>query len=130
LNLAPVEFAGGRNQGVRQPGALAHGIESLAVGLAVDKAQRVRRCQEIVMSLVNAIEEQFEARSRVDSKMVAAFRARVPVGLEILFPDDLPAALALLPESLGADALLAVLLLGGRLRPGFIPFEPGHARLP
>src|SRR5437764_9431314 len=53
--------------------------------------------------------------------MALAFRADVPVGVEILLPDDLAAIVALDPQALGADALLR-----RGLDLVIFALEPGH----
>src|SRR5206468_5846581 len=77
-----------------------------------------------VLRPLPAVEERTQAVSRADSKMVRALGADLQVLLEVLVIDDLRAARAFHPESLGDAAWL----FGGRRdrRAGLL--EPGHYR--
>jgi hypothetical protein len=84
-------------------------IQALAVGLGIDEAQRIGRARPLSNSRYSPpSKQQLQARERVDAAVPAALGADVPVGFQVLFPDDLAAALALLPQALGAHFALAV----------------------
>src|SRR5450759_5969797 len=58
--------------------------------------------------------------------MRAALGAHVPVGLQVLFPDDLAAAFALLPQTFGPDLSILVIQFGELVVVPFVALEPGH----
>ncbi len=72
--------------------------------------------------MVSAVVEGFDTRRRqtaacsrddgVDAEVVPHLGQTFAVGLQVLLPDDLAAAFALLPEAFGAYAALAVFQLG------------------
>src|SRR5262249_41392561 len=61
--------------------------------------------------------------------MEGAHRAHAPVRFEVLLPDDLAAAFALLPEAFRTNAALPVFQLGGFAALRVFPPDPGHATL-
>ena len=79
----------------------------------------------VVLGPQAVIEQQIEAALRAQAEMVIAFRADLPIRLQIFFPDDGAAGVALDPQAFGADAAL----IDGRrvLDPFFVALEPGHA---
>ena len=95
----------------------------------IDEIERIGGAQVGVESLVSAIEQQFQACGRIHADVRAAFRTHVPVGFQILLPDDLAAAFALEPQALGAQ--LARRIVDGRDlgRSGIFLLEPGHSNL-
>src|SRR5262249_945923 len=96
LHRAPVQPAFGRDHGIAQIGGLLHHGETLAVWLAVYEAERVAGAESGIAARVLAlIHQEFEAGDGVDATVRAALGANVPVGLQVLLPDDLAAALAL-----------------------------------
>src|SRR5450756_1849588 len=58
--------------------------------------------------------------------MRAALGAHVPVGLQVLFPDDLAAAFALLPQTFGPDLAILVIQFGEFVVVPFVALEPRH----
>ena len=74
-----------------------------------------------------AIQQQLEPRHGIQARVRAALGAHVPIGLQVLLPENLAAALALPPEALGAHAALGVAELGELLIVGFVALEPRHA---
>src|SRR6185436_7135347 len=79
------------------------------------------RVEFLVASLVV---ERNEPLARLDPEVVAALRADVRVPRDLLFVDDLAAAVALRPEPLGH---LETLLFDGGLGPLFLT-EPAHRK--
>ena len=49
------------------------------------------------------------------------------LALQVLFPDDLAAAFALLPQTFGADLAILVIQFGEFVVVPFVPLEPRHA---
>ena len=124
------QAANGGDERIGQVSGCLHGKQTLAVGLGVDKAQRVGGTEAGVELLVLAIVQQhLQAGEGVNSGVPAALGADVPIGLEVLFPHDLAAALALLPQTLGAHAALAVGHLGKFFIGLFVASEPSHAMI-
>ena len=73
--------------------------------LHIHELQRVRRFNlRIVFRPGLFIQQKAQPRARVQPEVVLAFRAHLPVGFQILFPNDLPAALTLDPETFRAEA--------------------------
>jgi hypothetical protein len=48
-----------------------------------------------------------QARARVDAKVLVTLRADIQIVFQVLLPDDLPAVVALHPQPLRANLLLA-----------------------
>ena len=69
------------------------------------------------------VEQQAQPGARVEAKMIPALRTDVPVGVEVLFPNDLAAAVALGPQTLGADVRAV-----RRLDALFFSPKPGHRK--
>src|SRR5216684_4094383 len=74
----------------------------------------------------NSIEQHIQALGGVQLEMELAFRADVPVGFQVLLPDNRPASLALDPQPFGLDA--ALVRRRRLLDRFFFSFKPGHKR--
>ena len=119
-----VQFAAGVDDGVVQSGVGDRLLQAIGVGLQVGEFQRIGGDQVAVFGLVLAVVEQVsEAGAGVDAEVAVALGADVEVLVEVLLPDDLAALVALDPEALGLDALLA---RGVELR--LFPLKPCHSR--
>ncbi len=127
LHFTAVDGAGGGDQRVGKRCSLLRGGQALAIGALVHELQRVGRGQFSIKLLVRAVENQFQPRYGVNPKMRAALRAHTVALFEVLLPDDLFAAFALLPETFGFDLPLAVAGLRlFSLGAAAFPLEPGH----
>src|SRR5581483_5369794 len=95
--------------------------QAVGISLEVGKIQRVSRFQILVFELVLAIQQLRQPGARINAEMAVALRADVPVILEFLLPDDLPAAVTLHPQPFRANFLFArgVQFTG-------LPLEPRH----
>src|SRR5262249_8499566 len=71
--------------------------------------------------ILAVIEQVGKPCTRINAEVLAALWANVQVFFEVLFPDDLTAALALHPQPFGPDFLLARSIQIARLS-----FKPGH----
>ena len=80
-----------------------------AIAFQIHELQRIGGSQVAVVLPPTTVQQQAETGAGVNPEMKAAAGANVPVGLQVFFPDNLAATLALGPQSLGADALF----LGG-----------------
>ena len=126
----PAEAAVGGDHGVGEAGGLLHAAEALAVGLGIDEAERIGGAQAGIEALeFGVVEEQLEAGDGVDAAVRAALGADVPVGLEVLLPDDLAAAFALLPQTFGSDPAFLISQFGELVVIPFVPLEPRHGNL-
>ena len=92
---------------VVQPRGLLRLAQPLLVGLHVGKIQRVGRAQTHVHQLIARLQQQLDPLPRAELEMMLALRAHIQVRFQIRPADRLPAARALDPQTLGANALLA-----------------------
>ena len=97
-------------------------LETLGIRLEVNEFERIGGSKIVAECFVLAIVEQVrQAGAAIDAEVFATFRANVQVLLEILLPDNLPAAFTLHPQAFGANFLFA-----GSVQLAGLSFEPGH----
>ena len=103
-----------------RPVSLLRDLQPRAVRFKIDEFQRVGRNQIRIENFVLVVIKKLsQAGSRVNPEMLVAFRADVVILFQVLFPDDLPAAVALDPQPFGPDGLFArsIQLTGFALEP-------------
>src|ERR1019366_1920227 len=88
--------------------------------------QRVGGSQVGIEDFVLAIVVEIaQPGARIDAEVLVALRTDIEILLQILFPDDLAALLALYPQSFGLD-----LLFTRRIELNIFPLEPTHSGFP
>jgi hypothetical protein len=122
-----VEKARGGDDGIGVAGRFPHGGEAIFVGLGIDEIERIGRAEISVVLFIDAvIEEHFQAFFGGELEVVAALDADLLGFVEFLLPDNLAAAVALLPQTFGLNATF---FIRGRSYARGFPIPPGHIPL-
>src|SRR5262249_12933638 len=82
----------------------------------------------VVAGIVGVVEQEAKAGAGIDTAVGAALGTDLPVGFQILFPDDLAAPFTLLPETFGAHTSFRVTDARQFVIVAFVPLEPRHGK--
>ena len=124
-HLAAQQLAARVDDGVLAAGGFLRCFHAPLVGLQVGEVERVGRLQiAVFLHEDTVVKEVAKARAGVYAEVLLALGADVEVGLKVLLPDDLAAALALDPKAFTAHRALAT-----RIQLLLFALKPAHESL-
>src|SRR5580658_38901 len=119
---AAVQLAAGVDDCIFKAGVGLGPLQARGVRFQVDKLQRVGGGEIAVENVVLTVVEKLrQAGAGVNAKVFVALRTDVEIVFQVLFPDNLAAAVALYPQAFGAYSFLA-----RRVQLPGLSLEPSH----